>query len=103
MMGTQAAIMRQGVAWIDPDSFQIIRLRLDLLVRRTDIGLDQHTTKIEFNEVRFDRLSRTLWLPREVQVVIVWRGWRFANRHYYSQYRLFTVESREDSRRIVRP
>ncbi len=103
LLGTEVLLYVQGVAWIDPDSFQILKMRLDLLVPRTDVGLEQHTTWIEFEEVRFDNASRTLWLPREVRILIVWKGWRFANRHGYSQYRLFSVESRDGDKQILRP
>jgi hypothetical protein len=103
LVGTEIAIMVQGLAWIDPDSHQILRMRLDLLVSRKDAGLDQHTTNIEFSEVRFGPDSRPLWLPREVRIVIACKGWKFQNRHAYSQYRLFTVESREGEKKIIRP
>ena len=78
-------------------------MRLDLLAPRTDVGLEQHTTWVEFEEVRFDSASRTLWLPHEVRIVIVCKGWRFANRHGYSQYRLFSVESRDGDKKIISP
>ncbi len=103
LMGTQVTLLVQGAAWVDPDSYQILRMRLELLVPRTDVGLDRHTTKIELSEVRLSEANRTLWLPREVQVIISWRGWRLQNRHHYSQYRLFTVESQDGPKQIIHP
>jgi hypothetical protein len=103
LAGTEAVILKHGVAWIDPDSFQIVRMRTDLLTRRPDIGLDQHTTWIEFGETHFDQSPRTLWLPSEVRVLVRFNGWKFENRHRYSQYRLFTVESRDGQKQLIRP
>jgi hypothetical protein len=102
LLGTEVLLLVQGIAWVDPDRFQILKMRLDLLVPRTDVGLQQHTTWIEFEEVHFDNVSRTVWLPREMRIVIAWKGWKFSNRHAYSQYRLFSVESRDGTKQIIR-
>jgi hypothetical protein len=68
-------------------------MRSDLLAPRPDVGLDQHTSIVEFSEVRFEGSPRGSWLPRVAQVIINFQGWIFTNRHRYSQYRLFTVRS----------
>ena len=75
-------------------------MRSELLAPRSDAGLDQHTSIIDFSEFRFEGLSRTLWLPREVQLVLKFKGWKFSNRHRYSQYRLFAVESIDGAKKI---
>jgi hypothetical protein len=93
LLGNEAAILKQGAVWVDPGSYQILRMRSDLLGSRSDVGLEQHTGIIDFSECRFDGSSRTLWLPREVRLVIKFKGWKFTNQHRYSQYRLFTVNS----------
>jgi hypothetical protein len=103
LVGTEVLLFVQGVAWINPETSQLLRMRLDLLTPRTDVGLEQHTTWVEFEEVRFDNASRTIWLPREVRIVIAWKGWKFTNRHGYSQYKLFSVESREGDKKIIIP
>jgi hypothetical protein len=60
----------QGVAWIDKVSFQILQLRTDLLASQPESGLDQLTTRIIYNPIRFADLPGPLWLPREVNVYI---------------------------------
>ena len=100
LLGNEAAILKQGAVWVDPGSYQILRMRSDLLGPRSDVGLEQHTSIIDFSEFRFDGLSRTLWLPREVRLVIKFKGWKFTNQHRYSQYRLFTVSSIDGPKRI---
>ena len=91
--GKSVVILFQGIAWIDPSNYQIMRMRTDLLAPRPDIGLVRQTTKSEFSEVRLAALATPLWLPREVEVTIVWRGELFHNEHRYTNYRLFRVES----------
>ncbi len=100
LLGSEAAILKQGAVWVDPGNCQILRMRSELLAPRSDAGLDQHTSIIDFGEFRFEGLSRTLWLPREVQLVLKFKGWKFSNRHRYSQYRLFAVESIDGAKKI---
>ncbi len=87
------AILVQGVAWIDPASFQIVRLRTDLLAPREDIGLKRQTTEVDFDEVRFSSVAARLWLPRKVAVKQEWKDWTFYNLHRYSGFKLFKVEA----------
>jgi hypothetical protein len=88
------AILVQGVAWIDPASFQIVRLRTDLLAPREDIGLKRQTTEVDFGEVRFSSVAARLWLPRQVAVKQEWKDWTFYNLHRYSAFKLFKVEAK---------
>lgn len=65
----------QGLAWIDSMSYQIIRLRTDLLAPRPEVGLDESTSDITYGEVRFpEKLGTVLWLPKKVTVTIKWEG-----------------------------
>lgn len=90
-----AVVLLQGVAWIDPSSYRILRLRTDLLAPRPDIGLQRQTTDIHFGEVRFKDVPTVLWLPEEVVVTLKWRGRSFRNVHRYSGFKLFNVETQE--------
>jgi hypothetical protein len=88
-----ALMMYQGLAWIDPQSHQIVRMRTDLLAPRMDVLLARLTTETWFREVRFSTSPQAFWLPREVVVTIEWKGQVFKNRHLYSEYRVFSVVS----------
>jgi hypothetical protein len=90
-----ASILLQGFAWLDPQTYQIVRMRMDLLAPRPDVMLERQTTEIWFSEVRFGVTTRTFWLPREVLVTMIWRGQTYRNRHRYSDYQVFTVETQE--------
>ena len=85
----------QGIVWVDPDTYQIIRAHTELLAPRIDIGLTRNTTEIECAEEKFEGVSRSFWLPREALVTSVFRNYTYKNRHRYSDYRLFTVETQD--------
>ncbi|MGA3323327.1 MAG: VWA domain-containing protein [Terriglobia bacterium] len=86
-------ILVQGLAWIDPTSYQIVRMRTDLLRPQGDMDLKKQTTESRFTEVDFKESPLVLWLPAEVTVTVVWRGQVYRNRHEYSDFKLFSVET----------
>jgi hypothetical protein len=95
LMLTTARIMYQGLAWIDPGTHQILRMRTDLLAPRRDVMLARQTTEIWYQEVRFADVPQVFRLPREVLVTTDLNGQTYRNRHRYSDYVVFSVESRD--------
>jgi hypothetical protein len=87
-------LLQQGLIWVDPMTFQIVRLRMDLLAPMPEISLQVHTTEITFSEVHFNPTLPAFWLPHNVMVSILWKGKAYRNSHRYSNYRLFTVKVR---------
>lgn len=95
-------VLLQGLVWIDPNTYQIVRMRTDLLEPDSRDGVMRQTTEIWLSEVHFDGTPQAFWLPREVVVTIEW-AWAqkiFRNVHSYSDYKLFTVSSYD---KIVKP
>jgi hypothetical protein len=90
-----ALILYQGLAWVDPEKHQILRIRTDLLAPRKDVLLAKQTTEVWYQEVHFRDSPHAFWLPREVQVTIEWSDMTYRNRHRYSEYMVFSVESRD--------
>ena len=88
----------QGFVWVDPTTYQILRMRTDLLSPLFEAGLTRQTSIIDLAQVRFDETGLALWLPHEVTVYSEFMGQNFRNRHQYSQYRLFTVDAKEGNR-----
>jgi hypothetical protein len=84
---------KQGLAWIDSENYQIIRLASDLLKPLSQIKLDKLTTEINFSEVPFHQAGRQFWLPNQVTVSIDWNGKVLRNKHEYSDFMLFKVDS----------
>ncbi len=94
-MASPTLTLYQGLAWVDPATFQIIRMRTDLLAPRPDVLLNRQTTQVWFSEVQFSSTPRTFWLPREVLVDTLWNSRVYRNRHRYSEYAVFLVETQE--------
>ena len=85
----------QGLAWIDPSSYQIVRLRTELLRPLPELRLERESTEINFSQVGFKRITQTFWLPQQVTVAINWDGKQLRNTHEYSDFRLFSVDATE--------
>jgi Flp pilus assembly protein TadD len=88
-------VLIQGLAWVDASTYQIRRLRTDLLKPLPLIHLDRQTTDISFKEVSFSDAKSDLWLPRQVAVTVDWNGRIYRNWHTYSDFKLFNVEARQ--------
>ncbi|HET6177783.1 MAG TPA: hypothetical protein VFE61_12670 [Candidatus Sulfotelmatobacter sp.] len=97
-MGVVAPAWVQGIAWIDQQSFQILRMRTDLLQPLFPNALPtweyQQTTEITLAETRLLDVPYTLWLPTEVNVRISFHGIGFHNKHRYRNFQRFRVSSR---------
>jgi tetratricopeptide (TPR) repeat protein len=95
-----AETYKQGIAWIDAENYQIIRLISDLLKPIPLIGLDKLRTEIDFDKVRFDQSREEFWLPLQVVVTVDWNNRLLRNAHAYSDFRLFDVKT---SQKIQQP
>jgi hypothetical protein len=93
LQDTKVIALIQGLAWIDPETFQILQITTWLLAPRTDLGLNSQASTVEFYPVRPRGYERVLWLPRDVTVVTNYRGTWYSNTHHYSNFKLFRVES----------
>jgi tetratricopeptide (TPR) repeat protein len=98
-----ALILIQGLAWIDPTTFQIVRLRTDLLAPQSKVRLQRQTTEIHFKEVSFKEVATAFWLPQEVSVTVDWKGRIYRNWHRYSDFKLFNVETKEERKALSLP
>jgi hypothetical protein len=89
----------QGLAWVDSESYEITRLRTDLLVPLSEVNLERETTEIDFWPVHFKGIGQGFTLPRQVTVTVDWNGRHLRNEHSYSEYKLFHVEATEKIRK----
>ncbi len=96
----ETPVLLQGLVWIDPATYQIVRMRTDLLEPDNRNFVTRRTTESWFSEVRFDGVPQAFWLPRRVVVTTEYAGQIYRNEHVYSGYRLFSVSSFD---KIVKP
>ena len=90
--GHEFQVAYQGIAWIEPDNFQIVRMRVDLLKPRPEVG--SQTTDIQLSEVRLPLVTKPLWLPHDVVVTRPTKGGALRETHKFSEYRVFTSEAK---------
>jgi Tfp pilus assembly protein PilF len=93
--GTSRRTFYQGVAWVDTQNHQILRLCTDLLAPLPAVKLQSERTNIDFGEVRFARIPEQFWLPSVVTVDLDWAGQHLRNRHQYSDFVVFNVDALE--------
>ena len=89
--GHEVDMLTQGILWVDKHSFQILRMRSDLLAANKEIQLDRLTTDVTLGEIRLQDVPNPLWLPSDVDVYIEIGGDRFRNLHRYTNYRRYRV------------
>ena len=90
---TRRMTLSQGLAWVDSESYEITRLRTDLLMPLSEVRLERETTEIDFAPVRFKSISKEFSLPQQVIVTVDWNGKLLRNEHRYSEFKLFNVEA----------
>jgi hypothetical protein len=90
----EVPLLYQGIAWIDQDTYKIVRLRTDLLAPLPSIKLLQATSTVVFSEVEIPKFDTLLWLPKTVEITWDLDGNRLGELHRYSKYRLFAATSR---------
>jgi Flp pilus assembly protein TadD len=88
---TTVPILQQGVAWIDAESFQILRMRTDLLKAPPEFELRKQSTDVIYDKVEFGKETWPVWLPREVAVTVELKDRSWHNLHRYSAFRRFRV------------
>jgi hypothetical protein len=91
--GKSVALLVQGLAWIDSETFQVLRIMTWLLAPRMDVSLRGLGSIVDFHPVQPSGTERVLWLPCDVTVQAVYRGVGVRNTHHYSNFKLFRVES----------
>ncbi len=97
---TSGTTFSQGLAWVDSDTYQIVRLHTDLLAPLPDFRLEKETLNIDFKEVHFSHLKEAFWLPEKVTLTLDWNGKLLRNQHEYSDFKIFNVATSE---KIGRP
>ncbi len=91
--GKTSRLPMQGLAWVDPGSYQIVRLQTNLMPVEDQPRLTKQTTVVHFSEVKFEGAQHPLWLPHEVTVTSEYSGRSFSCLHNYSDYKLYGTKS----------
>jgi tetratricopeptide (TPR) repeat protein len=95
MGGSVYPIALKGRAWIDADTFQVVRLETDLCDSRPDLHLAREHLVMEYGPVQFKARKEVLWLPASAEYYAILRGQRFYRRHSFTDYVLFSIDEKQ--------
>jgi tetratricopeptide (TPR) repeat protein len=88
-------IALKGRAWIDANTFEIVRLETDLREAHPELKLNAEHLIMDYGPVRFKSRNEQLWLPVSAEYYAIRRGKRFHRRHTFTNYILFSVEDKQ--------
>jgi hypothetical protein len=94
--GVRFDIRLRGRAWINADDFEVVRLETDLADQIPRIRLLAEHMTIEYHPVDFPERNIRLWLPKRTELYVDFRGHRFRRRHHFTDFKLFSVETRQE-------
>ena len=95
MGGHVFPIALKGRAWIDANTFQVVRLETDLREPRADLRLNTEHLVMEYGPVHFKSRKEVLWLPTSADYYAIFRGHRFHRRHSFADYILFSIDDKQ--------
>jgi Flp pilus assembly protein TadD len=95
MGGHVYPIALKGRAWINANTFQVVRLETDLREARPDLRLTAEHLVMEYGAVHFKVRKEVLWLPASANYYAIFRSHRFHRRHTFRDYILFSIEDKQ--------
>jgi hypothetical protein len=91
--GKYSALPLKGRAWIEPGSFQVLRIESELVRPLPEVGLTVDRVAISYQPVQFRSREQELWLPTVVDLYVERQGRRYYRRHTFKDFQLFIVET----------
>ncbi len=91
----QYDILLKGMAWIDVEYLQIVHLETDLMRPVPQAKLSREHQALDYGPVQFEQKGQRLWLPLEAEIYVDAGGKQFHHRHAFSEYRIFSVDSKD--------
>jgi hypothetical protein len=100
LQGHVYALEWEGNAWIDPVSFDVVRIKAGLQQPLEAVGLKKLDSDVRYARVKFNDIPEPKFLPlmATVEAQTARQHWR--NIHQFSSYRLFSVETEERIKQV---
>lgn len=89
--GVHYPVSLKGRAWIDAETYQVLRIESELAKPIKEIQLTQERLLIDYASVRFHAQDQQLWLPKDADFYVEIHGRRFYRRHTFSKFKVFSV------------
>jgi tetratricopeptide (TPR) repeat protein len=94
--GPLTPIALKGRAWIEENTFQVVRIETDLQSPLPEIKLLAEHVDIEFGPVTFRNKNESMWLPMTADIYIDLRGRHIRRKNAFSNYLLFSVDEKQN-------
>lgn len=87
-----------GEAWIDPTTWNIVKIEAGLAEPMDDVGLRMLHCAVNYAPVHFSTSAETYWLPQsaEIEAETLRQHWR--NVHRFTNYRRFSTDVKEQQK-----
>lgn len=89
------SVMLKARAWIDAQTFEVLRLETNLRDPIPAIPLLTEQVIVDYGMVEFPKRNLKMWLPQSADIYMDYRGKRYHHRHTFSQFQLFLVGTTE--------
>jgi tetratricopeptide (TPR) repeat protein len=89
------SVSMKGRAWIDADTYEIVRLESDLAKPIPQIQLTSQHEVVEYVPVKFPKSKTELWLPKTGELTFDFRNHYYYRRHTFDRFLLFAVDTQE--------
>lgn len=86
----------KGRVWIDPGSFQVLRLESELVDPIKEIELLNDRSTIEYTPVQFQSQKEQIWLPNVAEIYVQRRDHRYYRRLTFTDFKLFNVDTSQN-------
>ena len=83
----------KGRIWISSPNFAVLRIESDIREPVEALELTKDHLLVEYGPVNFSAGNVQLWLPWSPDMYTEYKGKRYHNRHFLSDYMLFGVDS----------
>src|SRR5256884_2922349 len=85
----------KGLAWIQENTHQVVRMETDLQSAMPEIKLLAEHMDIEFGPVTFRSQKENMWLPVSADIYFNLRGRHIRRRSTFTNYLLFSVNEKQ--------
>jgi len=97
--GGEIGVMLKGRAWIGVESGQVLHMESNLMQDIPDIGLRSGAITVDYAPVEIRSRKLQLWLPQELEAFWEFGTYRVILLHTFRNFKLFTVETEENTQK----
>jgi hypothetical protein len=95
LRGREYPLELSGIAWVDPETGNLLRIEAGIASSLQDIGMKDLQSKVTFAPVAFHKDDPVYWFPAEAVVDVETPKQHWRNTHHFSGYKQFSVSTEE--------